>query len=145
MPRGRNITEVLRVAALRLLVVSVFFGPAGPVGSVSFASILGVSCPCDEAPRDEYADRHDTHAEQAPCNDGAAPNLADRGDGDPCEDECPDDCQNCECCMCIAMPVLPLLVTSIRATCGTARPLPPRDAPASGTRIGVFRPPRSLT
>jgi len=148
MPRARNTLDALRVAALWLLVVSVFFGPAGLGGSAAFASAnktCGVSCPCDEAAHDDHADDHDDHAEAEACDDDAAADSEHGDDGDPCKDECPDDCPNCGCCLGIAMAVLPLPVTSSRATCTSARVLAPTDAPASGAGSGVFRPPRSLT
>ena len=149
MPRARNTLDALRVAALWLLVVSVFFGPAGLGGSAAFASAnktCGVSCPCDDAGHDDRADEHDEHdehyehAEADPCDDEAAAD-SDHDDGDPCKDDCP----NCGCCLGIAMAVLPLQVTSSRSTCTSARMLAPTDAPASGAGSGVFRPPRSLT
>lgn len=147
MPRTRHLRDALRVAALWLLVVSVFFGPAGLGGSAAFASAsktCGVSCPCDEAGHDDHGDEHDDHADADPCSDDGAAD-ADHDDGDPCKDECPDDCPNCGCCLGVAMVVLPLPVTSSRATCTSARMLAPIDAPASGAGSGVFRPPRSLT
>ncbi len=148
MPTARNILDALRVAALWLLVMSLFFGPAGLGGSAAFASAnetCGVSCPCDAAaPEDDAGDPAD-HAEADPSGDEAAAD-SERGDEDtPCKDECPDDCPHCGCCPGIAMAVLPLPVTSSRATCTSARMLAPLDAPASGAGSGVFRPPRSLT
>ena len=146
MPRIRHLLDALRVAALWLLVVSVFLGPAGLGGSAfaSGAKTCGVSCPCDEAGHDDHADEHDEHAEAEPCDDEAAAD-SDHNSGEPCKDECPDDCPNCGCCLGIAMAVLPLPVTSSAVGCTSARTIAPVDAPASGACTGVFRPPRSLT
>lgn len=146
MPRTRHILDALRVAALWLLVASVFFGPAGLGGSAfgSANKTCGVSCPCDEAAHDDHADKHDEHAEADPCADDAAADL-DQDDGDPCKGECPDDCPKCGCCLGIAMAVLLLPVTSSAVGCTSSCMLAPVDAPASGACTGVFRPPRSLT
>lgn len=146
MPRVRHLLDALRVAAVWLLVVCVFFGPAG-LGGSSFAAAsktCGVSCPCDEAGHGDHADEREEHAEAAPCDDDAAAD-SDHDDGDPCGDECPDDCPNCGCCLGVAMAVLPRPVTSSAAGCTSARVPGPVDAPASGACTGVFRPPRSLT
>ncbi len=142
MPGIRTILDVLRVAALWLLIVSVTVGPVVPSVFASAAKTCGVSCPCDEA-HDDHAGGHDDHAEADPCDDDAAPD-SDHDDGDPCKGECPDDCPNCGCCLGIAMAVLPLPVTSSGATCTSARMHTPIDAPPSGAASGVFRPPRSL-
>lgn len=140
----RDISSALHVAALWLLVVSVFFGPAGLGGSAAFASAsvakpCGVSCPCDDAAHDRQPGDHEEHADD---DDGA---HAGQDDGEPCKDECPDDCPNCGCCLGVAMAVLPLPVTSGATACASARVLSPVDSPANGACTGVFRPPRSLT
>ena len=132
MPRFGHIIDVLRVAAMWLLVVVVLCGPVGLGGSAAFASVnkaCGVSCPCDET-HDDNADEHDDHD--------------DHDDADPCKDECSNNCPNCCCCMGIAMIVFPLPVMLSRATCTSACMLAPIDAPASGADSDVFRPPRSL-
>ena len=147
MPRARHITDALRVSALWLLVVSVFFGPAGLGGSTGFAATLqtcGASCPCDDAVHDDHVGDHEEHAEADPCDEDVGRD-SEHDDGDPCEDECPEDCPNCGCCLGITMAVLPLPVSSSAPSCTSVRMLAPADAPASGTCSGVFRPPRTLT
>ena len=132
MPRFGHIIDVLRVAAMWLLVVVVLCGPVGLGGSAAFASVnkaCGVSCLCDET-HDDNADEHDDHD--------------DHDDADPCKDECSNNCPHCCCCMGIAMIVFPLPVMLSRATCTLACMLAPIDAPASGADSDVFRPPRSL-
>ena len=147
MRSTRDIIDALRVAAVWLLVVSVFFGPAGLGGSTGFAASsksCGASCPCDDAAVDDHEGDHAEHAEADPCDDDVHAD-SEHDDGDPCKDECPDDCPNCRCCPGIAMAVLPLPVASSTATCTSSRMLAPIDAPASGACTDVFRPPRSLT
>jgi hypothetical protein len=147
MPKPRHIIDALRVAALWLLVVSVFFGPAGLGGSTGFAATsktCGASCPCDETVHDDRAGDLEEHAEVDPCEDDVEGD-SEHDDGDTCKDECPEDCPNCRCCLGMAMAVFPLSVTSSTAICTSARMLAPVGAPASGTFTGVFRPPRSLT
>ena len=143
MPKTRHILDALRVAACWLLMVSVFFGPAG-LGGSTFASAsetCGASCPCDEAAHDPHANER---AKADPCGNDAAANL-DHDDSEPCKNDCPDDCPSCGCCVGIAMAVLPLAATSGAVRCTSARMLSPVDATASGACAGVFRPPRFLT
>ena len=145
MPRFGHIIDVLRVAAMWLLVVVVLCGPVGLGGSAAFASVnkaCGVSCPCDET-HDDNADEHDDHDDADSDHDDAAAD-SDHDDADPCKDECSNNCPHCCCCMGIAMIVFPLPVMLSRATCTSACMLAPIDAPASGADSDVFRPPRSL-
>ena len=70
MTNTRDIINAARVAAVWLLVVSVFFGPLGLGGASAFAAAsktCGVSCPCDEAQDSEYADEAN-HADNAEAN-----------------------------------------------------------------------------
>ena len=146
MLQARDISSALRGAAMWLLVVSVFIGPAGLGGSAAWASsskTCGASPPCDEAVHDGNDGAREQHPEADPCDDDGA--HAGRDDGEPCKDECPDDCPSCGCCLGVAMAVLPVPVTSSVTSWATARVLSPVDAPASGACTGVFRPPRSLT
>lgn len=153
MPGARPILHALRVAASWLLVVSVFFGPAGLGGSAAFAASAkpcGVSCPCDDAaPADEHAGEHagehEEHADPGPCDDDDGHAEPEHEAGDPCQDECPDDCPHCGCCLGVAMAVLSLPVISLPVSCCSARTLAPADTPASGACTGVFRPPRLPT
>jgi hypothetical protein len=146
MLHASDIASALRMAALWLLVVCVFLGPAGLGGSIAFASpsrTCAVSCPCDEEVRDPHAGDHEEHADAEPCDDDGDADSEHQG-SDPCQDDCPDDCPNCGCCLGVAMAVLPLSVASSAVTSAPARTLAPIDAPASGSSTGVFRPPRSL-
>lgn len=146
MLHARDITSALRRVALWLLVVSVFLGPAGLGGSIAFASpsrTCGVSCPCDDEVGDPHAGDHEEHAGADPCDDEGDADSEHQG-SDPCQDDCPDECPNCGCCLGVAMAVLPLSVTSGAVTSASARMFAPVDAPASGACTGVFRPPRSL-
>ncbi|MCX4242581.1 hypothetical protein [Paraliomyxa miuraensis] len=148
MPRALAITHALRVAASWLLVVCVFFGPAGLGGSAAFAAVTkpcGISCPCDEVVGDADADPGDEPGEAAPRRDTDEPIDDDPSDDEPGEDECPDDCPSCGCCLGVAMAVLSFPATSFTTSCSSLRALAPVDAPASGAQTGVFRPPRSST
>ena len=136
VPRRRQISGALRFAALWVLMVTVFSGPAGLGGASVFATAVktcGVSCPCDGA-ADEQLDEHAEH--EAPGDDRPA-------DGDPCQDECLDDCPHCGCCLGFAVAVVPVTVTPIAIACMSAGDLVPADEPPGGIRTGVFRPPRS--
>jgi hypothetical protein len=152
MPRIRHILDALRVAALRLLMVSVFFGPAGLRGPTAFASAsktCGVSCPCDEAVHDGHEGDAGDHEQHANTDRGDDDRVGGSGheDDEPCQDQCPDNCPNCGCCLGIGMAVLPLPLpmTSTAIPCASTLMLAPMDAPANGACSGVFRPPRSLT
>ena len=137
MQTPRHILDPLRLAALWFLAVSVFFGLPGLGGSsvlAAAATTCGVSCPCDEAEHDE-AEHDDGHHD-----DEAQPEHED--DGEPCQDECPDDCPNCGCGVATAMALLPPPVISGAASRAVTRPLAPTDAPSTGTRDALFRPPR---
>lgn len=159
-PRG-NLYGALRAAALLLLVVSVLLGPAGFAGSAAWASAAktcGVSCPCDDVGPSEYVgedihghgDEHhgDAHAEtesrDSHGDDTGHCGDADNGDdSEPCEDECPESCPNCGCCVGVAVAVLPLPMTSSATLWTSARTLVFADTLASGAGASVFRPPRS--
>lgn len=141
--------SALRVAALWLLVVSVFFGPAGLGGSLAFASgskTCGASCPCDKASHDDCVDDQDEHAVAPdPCTPEQKAEAEAKSDSPPCEDQCPDDCPNCGCCHGVAMAVLPLPIPSAPLPSTPVRMMAPPDAAAIGARTAVFRPPRPLT
>lgn len=125
MPRARDILSALRAAAIWLLMVSVLFGPAGLGGSSA-----SDSCPCD--------DDHD----EAPCGEGS-PEEHDAET--PVDDECPEDCPSCSCGPGVAMTMSASMLPS-GAPPSSPEPMSARsDAPSSGVRSGVFRPPRSLS
>jgi hypothetical protein len=145
MANGRGIVDALRVAAVWLLVVSVFFGPAGLGGSFAFAVAskpCGVLCPCDAAAHGGHAAEHDELADD-PC---AHHHDADseHEDSAPCEDECPDGCPDCRCCLDVAMAVIQLELPTNPPSSASARTLAPTDASPSGAGTDVFRRPRSL-
>lgn len=136
MPQRRDILNALRVAALWLLVVSVLTGPLGVGASVASAAMktCGASCPCDEAQHAEYVD------------DGceASREIA-QGDETPCDDECPNDCPDCNCCPGLMVGLVPVVVPGLPISASSLKLLTPPDAPAYGDVSRVFRPPRSLT
>lgn len=153
MPTTRQLFDVLRIAALWLLVASMFVGPAGLGGSWASAGgeACGILCPCHEESHDERheaAGEPDEQADGALCSndycsedDEAAPSQQ----GEPCGDECPDDCPNCGCYRGVAIAALSLPLISSTARSTAARMLAPVETPAVGDRKSVFRPPRSLT
>ena len=163
MVRVRDISRALKLAALWLLVVSVFLGPAALGRSVAFASVsatsaCGVSCPCDEAVSDHHPRAQEERTKAAPCNPEGDPEGDHEGDhegdsragsdhdaGEPCQDECPEDCPDCSCCLGVALAVLPLALTSSVTSCASERMLSPAGVLANGSCTGVFRPPRSVT
>lgn len=141
--------NALRIAASWLLVVCVFFGPAGLGGAEALANTLqpcGISCPCDETASADHPEDHDG----CDCNGeiGSTPpseGVDDHDHGAPCQDDCSDDCPNCGCCLGVALAVLPVPMTStIAPSKSLARMNAPADAPGNGARTGVFRPPRPL-
>ena len=146
MRRILDIITFLHVAGLWLLVVSVFFGPielASAAASSTISKACGVSCPCEKGEYDNLAGGHEGHTDADPCDDSRETNSG-HSDGDPCQSECPDDCPKCNCCLGVAMAVLPLSVASGAGSCISSRLLAPMDVPPNGFLIGVFRPPRSL-
>ena len=133
-----------RAAAHWLLVVSVFFGPLGLGSAAAFSptsKTCGSSCPCEESDHGNQQDEHAGHAEADPCDEANSNHEHD----DPCQEECPDNCPKCSCCLGVAVAVLPLLTTTGLSSCSSSSLLAPGDEPANGFSTGVFRPPRSLT
>ncbi len=144
MIQTEDIASALCRVALWLLVMSLFFGPAGLHGSIAFASAskaCGVSCPCDEGSQEDNAEDQHDDAEAGSCADGAA---SGHENGSPCEEDCPDDCPNCSCWVGAAMAVLPLSLPTASLPSLPLRVLAPLEAPVSGAGSGVFRPPRAL-
>ncbi len=147
MRRFHNNITFLHVAALWLLVVSVFFGPIGLGSTAAFPPAPkagGVSCPCETDEHDRHAGEHRGHPDADPCDDSRETNSG-HDEGDPCQDECPDDCPKCNCCLGAAMAVLPLSQPSSADACASSDLLEPMDVPPSGFLTNVFRPPRSLS
>lgn len=101
------------------------FGQGAQLGVVD---PCGIGCPCEDAEAEAHArGAHDGH----------------EADGDPCSEDCADDCPDCRCSVGVtvafapsAWGVWPALAQPLR---GRARP----ESPLTGTRVGVFRPPRA--
>ncbi len=147
MRRIRDNINFLQVAALWVLVASLFFGPIGLGGTSAFPAVSkagGVSCPCEKDEYDSHAGEREGHPDADPCDDGRETNSGHE-DADPCQDECPDDCPKCSCCLGVAMAVLPLSQPSNAGACASSGLLEPVDVPPSGFLTNVFRPPRSLS
>lgn len=125
----RDILSALRAAAVWLLVVSVFLGPAG-IGSASAIGVeaCGVLCPCDEA------------READPCDDEEATHEHEH-EGEAPDETCFNDCSGCTPGVTLATAAM--LVTAAPASAPDLA-LAPSDAPTTGVYTGVFRPPRSL-
>lgn len=142
MPPVRDILSALRAAAVWLVVVSVFLGPAG-LGSVSGSAIVanacGVLCPCDEPQQAEHDDDHDEHGSVDPCADEEE--AAHEHEGESPDEACFDDCSGCAPGVTLATAAV-LVVASLASSPELA--LAPSDAPTTGVCTGVFRPPRSL-
>jgi hypothetical protein len=139
MPRVRDTISVVRAAAIWLLMLSVFLDPAGWRAASAFGRLPSmpceVSCPCDEAPHedDDCDDEHDEH------DDG----RADEHDDD--DEQCPDGCTSCSCGPGVAMTMMAVTLPTRSLPSSPERMLVQMDAPTSGVRSGVFRPPRSLS
>jgi hypothetical protein len=146
MPSVRDILSALRAAAVWLLVVSVFLGPAG-IGSVSASAIgadaCGVLCPCEEPQRAEQDDEHDGSvnslgARYRPSNSCAdEEESAHEHDGESPDETCFDDCSGCAPGVTLATGAV-LVVASLASSPELA--LEPSDAPTTGVCTGVFRP-----
>lgn len=138
MPRNRDILSALRAVAVWLLMVSVFFGPAGlAASSASGPKACEVSCPCDEAEQDEH-DEQDEHSDEDPCDGEAA-------DGHEDDEECPEDCPSCGCGAGAAMTMVALTLQGTSLPSSSDLTLAQSDSFSSGVRSGVFRPPRALS
>ena len=137
---GVRLQLALRWAALCLLMAAVCFGPAGVLGATTLAAVANdcdASCPCDEAGLADSSEHGDHEA------DAARETQAAHEDCAP-SDECPDDCPNCHCSIGASLAVIPLSVTTAQLTSTSAQLHTPIATPASGARVAVFRPPRSL-
>jgi hypothetical protein len=125
----RDIASALRAAAVWLLVMSVFFGPAGNGAASAFgvdAKPCADSCPCDEPQEAEHDD----------CDD-------EGHDGEtPADDECPEDCRGCSCAPALALTLVAWAVPASPLS-SPALASAPSDAASTGVGTGVFRPPRS--
>ena len=146
----------LRVFGVWLVLVSVAVGPFGM--ETAAAADTGASdapCPCDEARHAEHAEPEDPaddgcgHGEgsaqdaesgEAPCNEGEP-----CGDDEPCGEECPDGCPDCSCCPASPAAVVSLLSCTMPGCPVSSTWIAAPEARATGTTVGVFRPPRSLT
>jgi hypothetical protein len=123
MPRVRDIVSATRAAAVWLLAIVVFFGPAG-LASAAYADACGSMCPCDQAEESDDCD------DEEPA-DGSAP-----------DEECPRDCSSCACSPGVAMTMVAWTMP-MSPPSAPALALAPRDVAAAGVCTGVFRPPRS--
>lgn len=132
MPRVRDILSALRTAAVWLLVMFVFVGPAGlGAASASGSEACSDSCPCDEP---QPADHDDGCDEELDGHDD---------EGTPPDDECPEDCPSCGCNSGVALTMVALTMPTTAPPSSPDLMLPPPDAAATGMGTGVFRPPRS--
>ena len=140
MPRVRNVVSAWRVLAVWLLTLCVCFGPGRFGASAAFAASSACeACPCDRA-----AEPHAPGGEVVTSGDPCAGEHANYHQSEPCSHDCSEQCPTCACCVGAAMAVLPLAITSHRLSWSMARAFVTLDAPALGSRVRVFRPPRSV-
>jgi hypothetical protein len=139
MPRKRDLVDTLRAAAVWLLAAAVLVGPLGSATSAAAAADrdCGVSCPCDEAEASE-AVAEASHDEV--CRGGCDPEHRDDA---PAKDECPEDCPDCSSGAGVALGIVAIVAPGIRASSSSQQALRQPESRASGTALGVFRPPRS--
>jgi hypothetical protein len=138
MPRARDIISIARVVAVWLLMLSMFLDPAGWRESSAFGpKSCEAACPCDEAPleqEEDHDDCDDEHDEQ-PAGHDEQPAGHD--------EQCPDDCPSCGCGPGVAMTIVAVTLPTTSLPSSSEGMLVQADAPTSGVRSGVFRPPRS--
>jgi hypothetical protein len=138
MPRKRDLVDTLRAAAVWLLAAAVLVGPLGSATSSAWAGDngCGVSCPCDEAQPSQHP-AEASHGEL--CRGGCDPEHRDEA---PTKDECPEDCPDCSSGAGIALGIVAIVAPAIRAPSSSQQALRQPESRASGTALGVFRPPR---
>lgn len=141
----------VRQAVAALLALSLWIGPGMLGGSLaSAAALLGASgCPCAHAEGDDAS----LSIPQARDAGDCAEILSDvdlrtsnsavvSGSEAPCDDCCPKDCRNCNCCRGVTLAVIfpATAPSSPLAISLTAVDL--WGTPTSSARLGIFRPPR---
>lgn len=140
--RSGDIVSALRVMAVWLLTLCVCFGPGRFGASVALAAPNAcAACPCAGSGQASHAEAHVDVLEKRSetCSDEHA---ADYRPGDPCSDDCSDQCPTCACCVGAAMAVFPLVLTSHTTSWSRAHIFVAVEGPVRGLRTRVFRPPR---
>jgi hypothetical protein len=132
----------MRVASFWLATLSVLIGSSVIGTSVAAASpkTCRDSCPCNEDQRAEHAEAESRSGDD--CFDDA--DGIGHHEEAPCDNEFPDNCPECSCCLGLTAGIVPNVVPTVPDSVCSSKMIAHPDTPATGALAGVFRPPRSL-
>ncbi len=123
-----------------LLVAAMVAGllSTGAFIALGAASPCGVSCPCD-GEKDAQEAKTETHA-NCGCDEN---NEGTQSNEVPCNEKCPDDCPDCNCCSGLMVGLTTTLVPVLPPHAFSPNLLNPHEVPTYGYKLGIYRPPRS--